>query len=766
MHKQLFYLFLFLVGMLASSCSTTKFVPEGAYLLRKMHVRVDDKKEVNAAAKAAAKNDNYDDYTADALASKMAHYVRQKNNAEIFGFWPLQLMVYSSAGTDTTKWVNRQMMKMGEAPVIFNPLLAQESMGEIKKEMFNKGFFNATVDTTMRMKKKKLYLTYHITAHEPYTIRSYTVRLQQPDLQRIAKNERTTLVHEGMIFDSEVLDEERDRITRMMRAQGYYFFEKDYLHFVADSAYNAHQVELSLRMPEYVENAPDSLIDHLFTRFVIRNVRFYTDYDPNLRPDDISVTTIEKDGYTFSYCGKKMIREGVLKKTCPIVPGQYYNAIRVERAYSELSALGPVKFVDISFEEVAVDSLDCKIVLSRSKLNSISAEVEGTYSAGDWGVGVGAGYTNRNLFRGAEELNINGAFSYEWRKFGGRAIEARAEASIRFPNAPKVSVGYKYQKRPDEFTRTIANASLSYTFKAQQRKLSHTFRFFDLSYVYLPWISDAFREQFLQPSNLLRYSYEDHFILDWSYYGNWSNYRKRYPYRSYATFNYQVETAGNLLYGLSHLFKQQPDPEDGSYRLFNIRYAQYVKGDFDFTAHHILSKRHRFVYHGGIGIAVPFGNASSIPFEKRYFSGGANSVRGWTARTLGPGGYRGADGLIAYNNQVGDIKLDLNMEYRWRVWSIIELAAFTDAGNVWTIRDYESQPHGVFHWDTFYKEIAWSYGVGLRLDFSFFVFRVDFGVKLYDPSRLYTDAKQWRTVPNGLCWKDDMTFHFAIGYPF
>ena len=625
------HLILFGLLVLLSSCSTTKFVPQDKYLLRKMHVKVetpqDDKKNKEKADEAKNKDRN-GDYTSEALADKMANYVRQKQNSEIFGFWPLQLQVYSSAGRDTTKWINRQMMKMGEAPEIFDPSLADASMVEIKKAMFNKGYFNALVDTTMRIKKQKLYLTYHITSREPYFIRSYAVRLDQPVLQRIAKSEKTTLVHEGMQFDSEVLDEERDRITRAMRAMGYYYFEKDYLHYEADSANNSHEVVLSLRLQDYVANAPDSLRERLFTRFFIRKVHFYSDYDPSQRPDGMSVTTVEKDGYTFSFCGKKLIRERVLRRICPIRPGSYYNALRVEKAYSELNALAPVKFVDIAFEEVAGDSLDCHIVISRSKLNSISAEIEGTYSAGDWGISAGAGYSNRNFFRGAEEFNINGAFSYEWRRLGGRAIEAKAEASIRFPNAPKVSVGYKFQNRPDEFTRTVANASLSYYLQPFGRQLSHTFHFFDLSYVYLPWISDAFRNQFLQPSNLLRYSYEDHFILDWSYGGRWSNYRKRYPYRSYGTFSYQVETAGNLLYGISHLFKQQPD-EDGSFKIFNIRYSQYVKGDFDFTGHHILSPKHRIVYHGSIGIAVPYGNASSIPFEKRYFAGGANSVRGW-----------------------------------------------------------------------------------------------------------------------------------------
>lgn len=761
MHKCARAIWILLGCLSLMACSTTKFVPQDKLLLRKMRVSVVDRKEVNQTHR-----EHEDALDADALADKMKHYVRQTNNSEIFGFWPLQLKMYSLAGRDTTKWINRQFQKMGEAPEIFDPYLTEVSMREIQKGMFNKGYFNAVVDTAMRVHNRKLRLDYLVTAGRPYILRSYTVRVDDSELKSIAKSEKETLIKEGMLLDADQLDSERERITREMRHRGYFYFEKDYLRYVADSAYNRNEVTLTLALQDYVANAPDSMRNKLFTRYLIRRVRFFTDYDPNLRPDDVSITTSAKNGYEYSYCGRKLLRESVLRHSCSIVPGHHYDVVNVERTYSSLNALGPVSFVDISFEPVEGDSLDCLIVLSRSKLNSVSAEIEGTYSAGDWGIAAGAGYSNRNLFRGAEEFNVNGSFAYEWRQLGGRAIEGKAEASIKFVNAPKIAVGYKYQKRPDEFTRTIAHASVSYQLKPYGRKLTQNFNFLDLSYVYLPWISDEFRETFLQPTNLLRYSYEDHFILDWSYGGSFSNYDQKHPYRSYGAFSYQLETAGNLLYGLSHLLHQTPDPDDGSFRIFNIRYAQYVKADFSFSAHHIFTKNHRLVYHGAFGVAVPFGNASSIPFEKRYFAGGANSVRGWTARTLGPGGYRGSGTRTAYNNQVGDIKLDLNLEYRWRVWSIFELAAFTDAGNVWTIRDYESQPHGAFRLDEFYKQIAWSYGVGLRLDLSFFIFRVDFGVKLYDPSRLYTDGLVWRTVPNGLGWKDDMTFHFAIGYPF
>ena len=439
----------------------------------------------------------------------------------------------------------------------------------------------------------------------------------------------------------------------------------------------------------------------------------------------------------------------------------------MELAYSNLTNLAPIKYVDISFDPISEGELACHIVLSRSKLNSVSVEAEGTYSAGDWGVALGAGYANRNLFRGAEEFTLDGRASYEWRQNGGRAIEGKASMGLRFPNSLALDFSYNYQNRPDEYTRSIFNASLQYEFRQRALRLQHKFRIADISYVYLPWISDTFRDQFLQSTNILKYSYENHFIVGWGYSGTYSSFSSRNPYRSYGNINYNIETAGNLMHGLGKLFHFKTD-EEGKYTLFKTRFAQFAKADLSLTYNQIFNESHRLVYHADLGVVVPYGNSQAVPFEKRYFAGGSNSVRGWTARSLGPGGYRGTGTLIDFNNQSGDIRLNLNAEYRAKVWSFIELAAFVDAGNIWTFYDYETQANGQFRWSEFYKQIALAYGVGLRLDFSFFVFRVDFGVKLYDPSRLYgaLAGTQWRTAANGLCWRDDMSFHFAIGYPF
>lgn len=704
-----------------SSCNTTKFVPQDECLLYKAHVKCVDDKTVS---------------TGD-----LRNYLRQRQNTEILGFWKLQLHVYNTAPTDTTTKskarLARNAKKMGEAPVIYDEELTAISMQQLRQQMNNMGYFNAEVDTVKQVKDRKVDLTYVITAHEPYRIRSYEVDIPNDAIRAIAEDERC-VIKSGERFSTQALDEERQRITTELHNRGYFYVEKSMFEFTADSSLLTHEVDLRIHPAPYVMHLDSATLARLRTRYYINEVNFKMD--------------------------KPFLRNSTLRRASRIKTGDRYAEWRVERTYARMNALAPVKYVDVAFTPAGDSLLDCAITISRGRLNSIAAEVEGTYSAGDWGVGAGINYSNKNIFKGAEVLSLGARASYEWRANGGRAIEAKGEVGLLFPSNVKLNLAFNYQQRPDEYTRTIANAGLSYTVPRKPRShWTHQFNLIDINYIYVPWMSADFKKQFIDKSSVLKASYEDHFILDWSYLGTYSTYDQRNPNRSYVQLALRVETAGNALYALSKV-ALKPN-EDGQYALWKIPFAQYAKGDINFTYHGIINPKHHMVTHFGLGVAMPYLNATILPFEKRYFGGGANGIRGWQARTLGPGAFRNTKGGYSYDLQVGDIKLDMNLEYRFKVLSFLELAAFLDAGNIWTIRDYEDQPGGVFKWDQFYKQIAWSYGLGIRFDLSIFIFRVDFGVKLHDPSRI-AEGKEWRTVPNGLCWTDDMTFHFAIGHPF
>ena len=715
------WLFLLLAGMLFASCNTTKFVPQDQYLLNKAKVKCVDDPTVSTGS--------------------LRNYLRQKQNTEIFGFWKLQLHVYNTAPTDTTtkskKRLAHNAFKMGEAPVIYDDELTGISMQQLRQQMNNMGYFHAEVDTQKVIKDRKVDLTYLVTANQPYKLRHYTVDIPNEAVRAIATDDRCK-VKEGAQFDASVMDDERERIARAMRNQGYFYFEKSMLEFTADSALNSHEVDVQIHFAPFVFHLDSAALERLGRQYYIRNVEYKLD--------------------------KPFLRKKAVRRASRIREGDRYAEWRVERTYARMNSLPPVKYVDIAFNPVGDSLLDCSITISKGRLNSIAAEVEGTYSAGDWGVAAGIHYTNKNIFKGAEVFTIGGRASYEWRANGGRAIEAKAEMGLLFPSNVRVDISYNYQQRPEEYTRTIAAATLGYMIPRKPTdKWTHQFNLLDINYIYVPWMSDVFRHNFVDRSSVLLASYEDHFIVDWSYLGSFTTYDSRHPDRSYVQFAIRAETAGNALYALA-LAANLPKDENDSYMLWRIPFAQYAKGDVNFTYHGVITPKHHMLGHIGIGVAVPYLNASVIPFEKRYFGGGANGIRGWQARTLGPGTFRGAGKALVYDLQVGDIKLDMNLEYRFKVLSFLELAAFTDAGNIWTIRDYETQPGGVFGKD-FYKQIAWSYGVGIRFDLSIFIFRVDFGVKLHDPSRI-AEGKQWRTASNGLGWHDDMTFHFAIGYPF
>ena len=280
----------------------------------------------------------------------------------------------------------------------------------------------------------------------------------------------------------------------------------------------------------------------------------------------------------------------------------------------------------------------------------------------------------------------------------------------------------------------------------------------DLNYIYMPWISSTFKRDYLDDvtnrNAILRYNYEDLFIMKIGAGLSYSD--------GENAVRANIETAGNILRGFSNAFRFKQN-KNGQYTLFNIAYAQYVKFDIDYTHLFHFDSRNSLAAHVDLGIAWPYGNSTVLPFEKRYFSGGANSVRGWTVRGLGPGKYRGSDGRIDFINQTGDVKLNLNLEYRSYLFWKLNGAAFIDAGNIWTLRNYAEQPGGQFNIVTFYKQIAVAYGLGLRLNFDYFILRFDVGMKSINP------AYRTRNEHYAIFYPDfgrDIAFHFAVGLPF
>ena len=770
MKKGILYTILLYLALSLSSCSATKFVPDGSYLLDEVKIHTDNK---------------------EIKPSDMRLYVRQNPNSKWFSTIKTQLYVYNWSGRDSTKWFNRFLRKIGDAPVIYNESDAIRSQEEIAKAVQNLGYMGASVKRTTKTKKKKLKLFYEITSGKPYIVRTLKYDISDKKIAEYLRNDSTqSMLREGMLFDVNVLDAERQRITDYLLCNGYYKFNKDYITYTADTARNTHQVDLTLHLLPYKTYVGDTPKEHF--QYKINKINFITDYDV-LQSSALSSIEINDslhyNGFPIYYKDKLYLRPKVLVDNLRFASGDLYDERNVQKTYTYFGRLSALKYTNIRFFETQngdSTQLNCYVMLTKSKHKSISFELEGTNSAGDLGAAASVSFQHRNLFRSSETFMVKFRGAYE--AISGlqpgyknhNYTEYGVETSINFPNflfpfltsdfkrrikaTTEFGLQYNYQLRP-EFSRTIASASWSYKWM-QKQKIQHRIDLLDISYLYLPWISSQFQEDYINKDKdnyILKYNYENRLIVRMGYNYSYNSAGGALVNNTITTNSYSIragfESAGNILYGISKMINMRKN-KDGEYAILGIPYAQYLKGDFDFAKNIIIDHRNSLAFHAGIGIAVPYGNAKVVPFEKRYFSGGANSVRGWSVRNLGPGSFAGDGNFM---NQSGDIKLDASIEYRTRLFWKFRGAAFIDAGNIWTIREYENQPGGVFEFDKFYKQIAVAYGLGLRLDLDFFVLRFDGGMKAINPK--YKKAKERYPIIHPR-FSRDFAFHFAVGYPF
>jgi outer membrane protein assembly factor BamA len=747
--------------LLLSACNTTKYVPDGEFLLEKTEIKTDDK--------------NLD-------KKELSEYLRQTPNAAVVGIFQMQLGIYNWAPKDTTtkfkRFWHKTFMKIGDPPVIYSPTLTSLSTQQLQLSVTNKGYIDAKVESKVSTKGKKARIEYIISSNKPYRLRDYGIDLKNTLLAEIASDTSKSLIRPNMLFNTDVFKAERERIASVFRKQGYYNFSKDYLTYSADSSLNQHKIDVTLELRDQLTHPTDSASKLIFKQYHIRKVIYY------INTDAVLSTELEnKDKFeTVTFRDFEMItpKERILKldalvQNTYINPKSLFSDEAVEKTYQSLNSLGPIKYVNISFKEAENNQLDCYIIIAPSKTVSLSTEAEGTYTDGYWGVAGNINYVQRNVFKGAETLSLTlrGAFEKQdslW------AQEYGAQVGIKFPRFifpfgsydfkrnmranTEFTSAFSYLNRPGEFTTANAGGGINYSWNRKQ--YHHVFQLFDLNYVRFTSVDALFRSTYLNDTapKYNPYNYKDHLIMRMAYSGSYSIFNANRPMKDYSSVRYSIESAGNLLYVMSKLLGSSK--QDGTYELFNVRFSQYIKGEYNISHHQIFDKDNRFVYHLGVGLGVPYGNADIIPYEKRFYSGGANSVRGWSESQLGPGAYKRITGKARDFNQVGDIKLDMNMEYRTKMVWLMEGALFLDAGNVWTIKNYETQPLGQFKLDSFMEQLAISYGAGLRFDFSFFIARIDLGVKLFNPA-LPGRNEKWRTSPN---FSEDFALHFAIGYPF
>lgn len=757
------------MALALSGCSGSKFLPTAdSYILNRVKVSTDNK-------------------ALDALPLK--GYVRQRANSRWFSLLKVPLGIYSLSGRDSTRHFNHFLRQLGEAPVVYDSTLCERSCENIASAVHNLGYLDASVTAMRRFKRRKVSLEYKVSTGLIYRIGDIHYVIDDPQLRPLILSDTLhSDLHRGMPFSINQLDEERARLNTMMQDSGYFKFNKEFVAFDADSTGGNHQIDLTYRVKLFRVNDDDSATSH--RRYYVDRVSIL---DNVLTPFDSigRMDSLRYGAYNLYFTHKPIMRPKVLVSNTAIQPQRPFNESQVHDTYNNYGGLRAIQYSSIRFVEAYPDSnrLNCFIVASPNKTHTASVEVEGTNSAGDLGAAASLTMQNRNIFRGSElfSIKVRGAFEaitglegYNDQNY----VELSGEMGLAFPysdipflsrrmrNALRVtselSILFDSQNRP-EFHRRVLTGIWSYRWYRHHFKALHRIDLIDLNYVFMPWISDTFKRDYLEnestQNSILRYNYQDLFIMKLGYtytYNSMGNTAtSTYGKNAYA-FRFNIETAGNVLYAFSHLLNQKKNDQK-AFTLFNIAYAEYVKGDFDYSKSFVLDQRNSVACHVGLGIAYPYGNSSILPYEKRYFSGGANSVRGWSVRSLGPGTYSGGNGRIDFINQTGDIKLDLNAEYRTYLFWKLNGALFVDAGNIWTIRKYADQPGGQFSFNTFWKQIAVSYGLGLRFNFDYFILRLDGGMRAVNPA--YTTNKEHYPIiyPH---FGRDFAFHFAVGLPF
>lgn len=773
-HITVILLFLLLV----SGCASTKHVPDGQMLLDDVRIRVND------STRTFSEQD-------------MLAYVHQRPNNKFFHFAKLRLGVYNMSGKDSTQWWNKWVRKLGEAPVIYSADAAARDAVQLEKAMRNAGFLHARVETDSLPDhhKKKIKIRYSLYPGAPHVIRKISYEFPNDTIRDLVMRDSDRfIIHPGDRLDRNRLELERERITSRMKNRGYWAFGKEFITFSADTNEGSQEADLTLRINDRYPSAPGRVSPDTHRPYRIRDIYVITDYDGGADTglDRFEgADTVDYKGLTILYGKKRYLRPSVIYENCYLRRGEAFRQRDVSSTYTALGRLQILKFTNIRLIPVTtLDGtgwLDAYILLTPGKSQSASFEVEGTNSEGDFGVAAAINYTHRNVGRGSETLQVKLRGSYEALNgnlegfIHNRFLEGGIETSVTFPKfklafvkesfkrkikaSTEFHLSMNYQERP-EYTRIISTIGWSYKWSERNNRYRYTLTPIDVNYVYLPQSTNDFIDQIAPDNPLLRYSYEDHFIMRAGFNFYYTNKRRSLPWnnslqKNVTTWRVNMETAGNFLFAMSSIFRHRSDFHENPYKIFGINYSQYVRMDGDFSYLHAFDRRNALACYAGFGIGVPYGNSEILPFEKRFYGGGANGVRGWDVRTLGPGRYPGNNSVSDFIYQCGDIRLNMSVEYRAKLFWVVEGGIFIDAGNIWTIRNYPTQPYGQFRFKSFYKEIAAAYGVGVRLDFNYFLVRVDLGMKAHDPA---IGREPWPLIHPK--WGRDHSFHFSIGYPF
>ncbi len=752
---------LFFLLLSIYSCATTRYVGDDEFLLTSVQI-THDSLEQNKGI----------DYEA------MKSFLGQRPNKQLFGVIPWNLTLYNMSNLKSKSWLNRLLRRWGEKPVIYSQEDAEYTATKLATVLYNKGYLQANSKIKLdTLAHKKIGLTYQLKAGELYEISKHKEFVKDKQIDSLLHpldslnneeeypNEKyTSFLRVGTPLSSDNMQRERHRISRILRNRGYYDFKDEDIYFKVDTTSSIKDVWVY------------TVLDSTYQQHHIGEISVWQ----NIIPKQSFFNSEKRQGIHFYRNKKRWLRPNVLAKRILFHKGDLYSAEQTSRTYSALMDLQSNSSVSINYSKDTTalsPTLNCDIITTIEPNKEFMLELVGTHSDGNLGANTAFGFKHNNLFHGSEELSVLFRVGYENLSDNTRDhLSYGFETSLSLPRVflpilyksknirTKASTNlnfiYDYQYRP-EFSRNLFSFNWGYSWSLfNSPKIKHQLKLAEIDYMKFAYIDRQFYSEMPDITRML--FYRDQFVLGGSYTFNYSSLAGKSPRYANSIHNVRLhlQSAGNILRGISSILGSKQD-RYGAYALMNINYAQFVRTEIDYSALFRLNTKNAIATHFATQVVFPYGNSRILPIDLRYFSGGANSMRGWGIRSLGPGSMTKKKGNNIFF-QSGDIKLDMSLEYRKRISSSFELATFLDAGNIWTIYPYKAQENGNFSFDRFYKEIALSTGLGLRWDFSYFLLRFDMGMKLYDPQEPM--KKRWVFRDKSL--KDLCAFHFALGYPF
>ena len=783
---------LILLSLMASACSVTRKLSDGEYFLQR--VKIDDDHE-------KPRRDRITSYT-------LEEYVRQSPNKRFLGT-NFYVWAYNLANPQKQNWWNNLKRKVGEEPVLLDVSLTHKSAQNLKTYMDSRGYYSSQVSyeiDTMR-RAKRAYVTYRTRQGEPYKISSLSYDFRDRELAPVIESDTaSSLIKVGNIFDITALDKERERISSNLNNRGYYNFSVNNIEYRVDTLGGNREVGIRMIVKRNITGYDERgrAISENNRIYRISEINVIPNYDPSVSDNDsrqMMSDTTYFEGLNIISQGKPNVRPAVLHTSIALTPNTTYNASQVDRTYSEIMSLGYFKNARIAFEELprgVNDSvmvnfagegreaysprkfddikegyLKCYIMASPTLKHGINVELEGSTTSSFYGLSATVGYQNRNLFRGVEMLNTAVTFGYEYMKAPNtnrrRANELGITAGLSFPrfilpfelstrniNMPrtKVELSYNYQDRP-YYRRDLSRATWTYSWRSMNGRYNYQLRPIDINVINVGYINEDFFASLR--NEYLRQSYLTQAIVGLSGSYTYNNQNKHIGGNA-TLLRINFESSGNFLNLLEKAFSHKT--AEGYYNILGMRYSQYVRGDVSLSRKIVLGERSAVAGRIFAGVGLPYGNSSAMPFDRMFYVGGSNSMRGWAPRTLGPGNVPYEQ--TAFPVQMGDMRLEANLELRFPIWGMFHGATFLDMGNVWYlgIDKGEVPEEGIFKWDGFYKQLGLNSGLGLRVDIKFVILRLDWGIQLHNPNQL--SGQRWI---HNFKWKNT-ALNFGVGYPF